>query len=235
MIRKQAKVQRRAFTLIELLIVIAIISLLAAILFPAFSRARENARRSSCQSNLKQIGMAHIQYTQDYDERVIRCDDQGNPRHHYAELLMPYIKSEQVFRCPSAAGSSTECIPFNRFPLSYTLNSVYESTPSRWMFRAINTISLAAVEDPVRTVFAGDGQNQTSGSDYCYQVISSPAFSAGPPQTFGASSQGLFVGRHLETANWAFMDGHVKAIRVNKMLELNMAGDGYRFFTPQDD
>src|SRR5437868_1670323 len=63
--RRQAK----GFTLIELLVVIAIIALLAAILFPVFSRVRENARRSSCLSNLKQIMLGAIQYTQDYDER----------------------------------------------------------------------------------------------------------------------------------------------------------------------
>src|SRR5262245_48870524 len=58
-----------AFTLIELLIVIAIIALLAAILFPVFARAREKARQSACASNLKQIGMGILQYTQDFDER----------------------------------------------------------------------------------------------------------------------------------------------------------------------
>ncbi len=60
---KRAK--HTAFTLIELLVVIAIIAILAAILFPVFQKVRENARRSSCQSNLKQLGLAFIQYTQD--------------------------------------------------------------------------------------------------------------------------------------------------------------------------
>lgn len=63
---------RKAFTLIELLVVIAIIAILASILFPVFARARENARRTSCVSNLKQLGLGMMQYTQDYDERYPR-------------------------------------------------------------------------------------------------------------------------------------------------------------------
>ena len=61
--------KRDGFTLIELLVVIAIITILAAILFPVFSRARENARRASCLSNAKQMGLAMLQYAQDNDEK----------------------------------------------------------------------------------------------------------------------------------------------------------------------
>ena len=63
--------RKTGFTLIELLVVIAIIAILAAILFPVFSRARENARRASCQSNLKGLALAWTMYTQDNDEGAV--------------------------------------------------------------------------------------------------------------------------------------------------------------------
>src|SRR2546425_2173714 len=65
----QHSARRRAFTLIELLVAIAIIAILAAILFPVFAQARESARTASCLSNVKQLGLAVMQYVQDYDER----------------------------------------------------------------------------------------------------------------------------------------------------------------------
>ncbi|MEN6401596.1 MAG: DUF1559 domain-containing protein, partial [Armatimonadia bacterium] len=99
--------RQRGFTLIELLVVIAIIAILAAILFPVFARAREKARQASCQSNLKQIGLAALMYAQDYDEKLAgsRCgtgfDKWGNGpgRIWWQGLLMPYAKNYQFFAC----------------------------------------------------------------------------------------------------------------------------------------
>ena len=95
---------RKGFTLIELLVVIAIIAILAAILFPVFARAREKARSSSCLSNLKQIGLAALQYSQDYDEFFPAWGtwDQsvGNWLYIY-NALAPYMKNLQIIDCPS--------------------------------------------------------------------------------------------------------------------------------------
>lgn len=94
---------RRAFTLIELLVVVAIIGILAAILFPVFARAREQARKASCSVNLKQIGLAQMMYVQDYDGKFPAYGNVDSGEPGWAERLVPYTKSLQLFQCPSEA------------------------------------------------------------------------------------------------------------------------------------
>src|SRR5579862_8326471 len=131
-------VPRRGFTLIELLVVIAIIAILAAILFPVFARAREQARRTSCLSNMKQIGTALFMYAQDYDETLPeRYGNCCGPSTFYdyetyngvgyertwKNMLYPYIKNLQVFQCPSNNAAqvgenvdSTATAPYTNVP-----------------------------------------------------------------------------------------------------------------------
>lgn len=93
--------RQKAFTLIELLVVIAIIAILAAILFPVFAQAREKARRTTCASNEKQLALAIIQYTQDYDENfVASTSGAGNPGLGWASRIFSYVKSTNMYHCP---------------------------------------------------------------------------------------------------------------------------------------
>jgi prepilin-type N-terminal cleavage/methylation domain-containing protein/prepilin-type processing-associated H-X9-DG protein len=163
--RSRAGKTPTGFTLIELLVVIAIIAILAAILFPVFGRARENARRASCQSNLKQIGLGLVQYAQDYDGYT---PGSSNNNISWPTLIFPYIKSEQLFACPSGTnvkadqdyvtpvtayqgttdndGSTAASRLVNR-GLSYTMNLI--QTGSSWQTAGFTgTVATPGVNGP---------------------------------------------------------------------------------------
>ena len=92
----------KGFTLIELLVVIAIIAILAAILFPVFAQAREKARQITCASNLKQIGLATVQYCIDDDNLLPPADSNNVDGYVIFAKEMPYIKSFAVLKCPDS-------------------------------------------------------------------------------------------------------------------------------------
>src|SRR3954465_1279347 len=98
--------RRTAFTLIELLVVIAIIAILAAILFPVFAQAREKSRQASCQSNMKQLGLALQMYAQDYDETFAPAwVDSGRPSPgpvvYWQTFAQSYVKNRHVTLFPT--------------------------------------------------------------------------------------------------------------------------------------
>ncbi len=100
----------KGFTLIELLVVIAIIAILAAILFPVFAQVRESARATSCASNMKQLSLGVMMYTQDYDETLPMAVNYAAaataPDRMWMATVQPYVKNTGIFLCPSSRSNS---------------------------------------------------------------------------------------------------------------------------------
>ena len=128
--------KRRAFTLAELLIVIAIIAVLAALLWPVNIGTRENAPRSSCASNMKQMGLAFAQYNNDYDDKFpMTTTEQG-----WFAAVQPYLKSEAIFQCPSEELRKDD------------------NLTDYWFNRRLAGVETKAVADVTLTLLQGDGE-----------------------------------------------------------------------------
>lgn len=220
------------FTLIELLVVIAIIAILAAILFPVFARAREQARKSTCTSNLKQFGNAFLMYKQDYDERYPLGGwwDRGtrSSEQDWHQSLMPYIKNGQVYECPSS--TDIHQLPLNRYDWNRTATDYLYNNQLASGRNAVPDSAVAAPADCVELI---EGHQDWGGG----QCIT--PFSAGrlvddvwcreystwgnraelvTSALWGSNTRVWGQPRHNGTINVLFCDGHVKSVNTGEMV-----------------
>ncbi|NLC58377.1 MAG: prepilin-type N-terminal cleavage/methylation domain-containing protein [Armatimonadetes bacterium] len=213
---------RRGFTLIELLVVIAIIAILAAILFPVFARARENARKASCLSNVKQLTSSMLMYAQDHDEKLLfYCDyfSPGNqclPQSHWPYSLQPYVKNEKVFVCP---GHGVQAGTLSYRCSGYAVN--YRHVLRCWRGDEVNCMTpraMASIERPAETLMIGDGEydDNSCGANNPPALYCTECWPTGGPCTPSAKWSGL-ARRHTDGGNYGFVDGHAKWLRPEQI------------------
>jgi prepilin-type N-terminal cleavage/methylation domain-containing protein/prepilin-type processing-associated H-X9-DG protein len=206
---------RGAFTLIELLTVIAIIAILASMLLPSLSRAREMARRTSCASNLRQLNLGIQQYTQDYDETLPPAavgtggENKIGGWVFYSQFgtgansarfdpskgaIYPYVKSVQIFVCPDDSQGQSN-------GNSYAINSCALTQVGDGMSGAK---SLAAFDEVSKWMLLSEEDTFQKTTDDGYQLFPPPANN--------------FSDRHTDGSVIAFMDGHTKWLRREKII-----------------
>lgn len=234
-----------AFTLVEMLFVIAIILILTALLFPSFARVRENARRASCQSNMRQLGLAFMQYAQDYDS-YYPCGTTPEPSAYlglgWVYQTEPYAKSSRFLLCPSDTRQGTAARP----TISYGYNNALVRRADN--NNALELRPMFAFTQPSRTVLV----SEVHGGSYFQDVVRNMSPVTNGIQLFGAGlgagpkslrmATGLFSnsprsshvcnnrnldGTPYETAhfdspgvggaNYLAADGHVKWLRPSSV------------------
>ncbi len=209
---------KRAFTLIELLVVIAIIAILAAILFPVFAQAREAARKSACQSNLKQIGTAWQMYAQDYDERTLINTWNGGgfeKRRVFGQQIQPYIRNYGVLSCPSDStpwSTSDQEVPtFPAGPFIPVRGSYALQSWGEWPMAEIAAPAeyFLVWDTSALTPFMGNnswiGEETRTGN-------------------FRWARNEFFAARHQDQINMLYADGHVKTVRCAQVFPCTHPG-----------
>ena len=212
------------FTLIELLVVIAIIAILAAILFPVFAQARESARRTSCLSNLKQLGIAFQMYQQDYDGHFHKGAGINSPAvngfgpntnirgwYHWPWYYAPYVKSVDVFDCPSSPDGTENLTGDNwgndgNYGYNYSGLTRDEGGPA---------YTDAQLDRPTETfVFfdSGDTAVRVGTNDW-------PGLLEELDLDWNSKKEGAI--RHQGRTNVVFADGHAKSVTPSQLLKRN--------------
>jgi len=178
------------FTLIELLTVISIIAILASILFPTFSRAREKARQTACSSNQRQIVLGVQMYVSDYDGLMVISDsglDAVDTPPYWYNLLDSYIKNEQIYLCPS----DYEVVTLGKSSYRFAGGAFGQEE--------------SAYDKPAEYVLLGECIGNVGALSWTGSPLSSDGFYNGTLGTADARRR-----RHNEGANYTYLDGHVK-------------------------
>jgi prepilin-type N-terminal cleavage/methylation domain-containing protein/prepilin-type processing-associated H-X9-DG protein len=242
----------RGFTLIELLVVIAIIAILAAILFPVFAQARESARKSSCLSNMKQLGTALMMYAQDYDGTLMQTSWEKSPSFnfqvHWSYILQPYVKNVAIFACPSDPNPVTPNSPLDLQAPRFSYINNYNVMPAHdWL-----PVSEAVFEAPASLIVLTERRDKLNSGFVIGQWKGTDAFVPGQPQTANyrkTTPQDCYTGiasandgielarirweRHTGGANYTFFDGHARWLRLEQTLDPNNFLWGDRWYPPK--
>ncbi len=190
---------RRGFTLIELLVVIAIVAILAAILSPVFSAVREKARATTCISNMRQQGLAMLQYVQDYDGTYM-------PMAQWKSRLDPYMRNRDLFKCPSRP----------QLPWYYGHGINLGCQHSSVIVRGIPEANEALIANPAQKIAVVEWDRCNAGAP------------CGPHGLFhgGATCYWSVCRIHLRGSNLLFADGHVKWLKPEQYHSNTEREDG---------
>jgi prepilin-type processing-associated H-X9-DG protein len=216
-----------AFSLVELLVVMGIIALLISILLPSLNRARAQSMSTQCKSNLRQLGIAWLNYAANNKGRVFigstvnqsisqfwwaGSDGTVSPPVDHREwgLLYPYMPDGGVRDCPAAAGLSSSLGLDDSAPLAYGSSAgVHNSKFPLGVLNSGNfTLILTKVQIPTETVWWADSATlrPTNATD---NGLTRMGYLGPPKPVVFPDVAACFHGRHLKRGNVLWMDGHV--------------------------